>query len=118
MEYIKRDLDAIIEYLNELSLDDLRDIHNEYCSHYDMDDYIYCNDEHFFSEMFQDDVDGAVRAALYGEYNYTDDYVKCDGYANLQSFDDPTEYIDISEIANDILENEGNYYDIELEDEE
>jgi len=117
METIKRDLDAIIEYLEGLDDDDLVSVHNEYCGENNMDDYIYFNDEHFFSEYYPDSNE-AVRAVCYGEYNYTDEYVMLDGYANLKSFNHPREFIDMPEIANDILENEGNYYDIELEDEE
>jgi len=119
METIKRDLDAIIEYLEGLDDDSLIEIHNEYCSQYDMDNYIWSNDEHFFTEMFDGRIDEAVRAVCYGEYHYTDNYVWFNGYANLESGNYTNNMpIDINEIADDILENEGNYYDIELEDEE
>jgi len=44
----------------------------------------YDNDEYFFKEMFSD-IDEAVRAVCYGEYRYTDDYVRFNAYGNLDS---------------------------------
>ena len=117
MEYIKRNLDAIIEYLDGLDDESLVDIHNQYCNENNTDDTIYYNDEDFFNTMFSN-VDEAVRAVCYGEYNYTDKYVTFNGYANLVSFNYPDDHIDVSEIAQDILDNEQNYYNIELEDDE
>ena len=45
----------------------------------------YVNNEYFFKEMFGDKVDEAVRAVCYGDYNYMDDYVRFNGYGNLDS---------------------------------
>ncbi len=116
---IKNNLESVKEYLNDLSGDDLLNIHNEYCREHDPDNEIYNNDEEFFSVFFNNPLD-AVRAVCYGEYNYTDEYVKFDGYANLESFDEHEiiDYVDIDELAEDILKNPRNYYDIELEEEE
>ncbi|MEX5491527.1 hypothetical protein ABFV43_22310, partial [Pseudomonas fulva] len=47
-------------------------------------DYQY-NDEEFFNVFFEGKPMEAVRAAIYGDYRYTDDYVKFDGYGNLVS---------------------------------
>ena len=44
------------------------------------------NDEEFFDTFFQDKPMEAVRAAQYGDYNYNDEYVKFDGYENLESY--------------------------------
>lgn len=45
------------------------------------------NDEEFFNNYFSNAME-AVRAASYGEYNYTDTYVKLDGYGNLETASD------------------------------
>ena len=47
--------------------------------------------------FFQNDPMEAVRSSYYGDYNYCDDYVRFNGYGNLESFND---------------------YDLEREDEE
>lgn len=43
------------------------------------------NDEDFFNTYFDGNPMEAVRAAQYGDYNYTDDYVRFNGYGNLES---------------------------------
>ena len=115
---IKNNYESVLEYLNELSNSELVSIHNEYCqSINDSDNEIFDNNESFFEDHFSS-ISEAVRAASYGDFQFNHDYVKFDGYANLQSFNDPSGEVDLSDIANDILENPENYYDIELEEEE
>ena len=92
--------------------DSLIELHNEFCSNTDrMDDYIYQNDEDFFNTYFDGDPDGAVRAAIFGSYNYGDDYVIFNGYGNLETFDafGAAEHIDEALILEDIYENPENY---------
>lgn len=43
------------------------------------------NNEEFFNVYFESNPMGAVRAALYGDYEYTHDYVGFNGYGNLVS---------------------------------
>ena len=43
------------------------------------------NDEEFFDTFFHNDPMEAVRSSYYGDYNYCDDYVRFNGYANLES---------------------------------
>lgn len=115
--HVAKSIEAITEYLNGLSDSELVNIHNEYCQSCNYsDDEIFINDEDFFNTYFENDVLGAVRAASYGEFNYSHKYVKFNGYGNLDSFNNPTEYVDIAAIAADILENEENYNYIELEE--
>ena len=45
------------------------------------------NDDEFFSVYFGGNVLEAVRAVCFGEYNYSDDYVRFDAYNNLVSVD-------------------------------
>jgi len=120
METAFRNTESIIEALENMSNSDLVACHNQMCQNTnDSDNEIYLNDEDFFTTFFDGDVIGAVRAATYGDYSFPHDWVKFNGYANLESFDNPEEYIDLSEIAEYILENESDYsWLIELEDEE
>ena len=67
------------------------------------------NDEEFFDTFFHNDPMEAVRASYYGDYNYCDDYVRFNGYGNLESFNDYDlereykEYID--EIVKSLIEH-------------
>lgn len=45
----------------------------------------YCNDDYFFAMAFGTNVLDAVRAVCYGNYKYSDDYVRFDAYGNLES---------------------------------
>lgn len=114
---MKRNIEAVVEHLEELSTSDLVGIHNTYCQETRSEDEIYDNDEGFFDMSFSGNVMSAVRAISFGEYNYSDDYIKFNGYGNLETTNDPEEWITISEIAEYILENE-QYFDLEFEDEE
>lgn len=112
---INKTLEAITDYLNELNNADLVAIHNEYCQSCNYsDDEIYSNDEEFFNTYFENKVLDAVRAVSFGDYRYQDEHIIFNGYGNLETFNNPENHVDISAIAADILENEGNYYGIEL----
>jgi len=89
------------------------------------DDYDYYeNDEEFFETFYQGEVLKAVTAAVRGEYNPRDRFVKINAYGNLDSldFDDvDNEIICIAdEIADWIIENPNilnlSDYGIELPD--
>ncbi|MEX0597374.1 MAG: hypothetical protein WD512_12845 [Candidatus Paceibacterota bacterium] len=115
---ILRDHDSISDYLCGLSADELVDIHNHYCREANYpDDEIYENGEDFFSTYFLQAYD-AIRAISYGDYEYLHEYVKFNGYANLDTTNNPSKWIDTSDIVEHILENEHLYDDIELVDEE
>lgn len=77
----------IIDIINDMYEADLIQLNNEYCEAInDNDGQIYDNDEHFFATYFGNDTIGAVRAVSYGSYNYSHNYVKFNGYGNLESF--------------------------------
>lgn len=114
---MKRNIEAVIEHLEELSTSDLVGIHNTYSDEASTDEQIYDNDEMFFEEIFGGNKMSLVRAIAFGEYSYSDAYIKFNGYGNLETTNDPEEWITISEIAEYILENE-QYFDLEFEDEE
>lgn len=58
---------------------------NEYACDNCPDDQIFENDDDFFDTYFSKPQE-AVRACYYGEYKYSDTYVKFNGLGNLDSF--------------------------------
>jgi len=114
---------AIIEEINCFDNDQMVQLNNEYCDQQNCpDDQIYSNDANFFADVYGGDVMEAVRAVSYGEYNYTHDYVKFNGYGNLESMnvideDDLCESIDT--IAEEVADNFHNYdhlFDLDEDD--
>jgi hypothetical protein len=88
----------VIDIINDMNEAELVQLNNEYCEAANYhDEEIFVNDEDFFSTFFEKDVIGAVRAVSYGSYNYSHNYVKFNGYGNLESFSYFT--------ANDLCEN-------------
>ena len=91
---------AMIEVINDMTDDDLIALHNEMMQDQDrMDDCIYYNDEATLEEHFSS-VTSAIRACFYGDYNFSHNYFVFNGYANLDSFENPKSHIDIEELAN------------------
>ena len=79
---------SILSQINEFNESQLIKLNNIYCQsagYYD--DEIYCNDEDFFSTFYPNAGDGlkVAQAVFYGDYNYSHDYVKFNGYGNLES---------------------------------
>lgn len=112
-EIIKTE-EAIKEHIESLSNSELVSLWNEYCQETgNGDDEIHSNDEDFFNTFFSEVME-VVRAISYGEYNYSDKFVKFNGYANLESFNDPSDSIDIDTLVNAIFEEEFTPYGIEL----
>lgn len=68
---------------NENLLELVRDI-NSYDGSLDWLDYQE-NDKDFFDTYFYQNPDEAVRAVCYGDYKYTDEFVKFNAYGNLES---------------------------------
>lgn len=118
--YIKATEKAIIEAIEEMSSEEQMEVHNQYCENANyMDDQIFYNDEEFFEMFFNGRTTELIRAMEYGDHRINDKFVKFNGYANLESFNDVVLEIDINCIAEDILETDAaNYYSIELEEEE
>lgn len=70
----------------DISVRDLEYMVRE-CNSWDgsLEDYCYeINDEDFFNVYFTEPME-AVRAVCFGEYRYSDDYVRFDAYRNLKS---------------------------------
>ena len=69
-------------------LDVLRDVVSELNSWNGCLEYleVYENDEDFFNMFFEGRPAEVARAIYYGDFNYNDEYVKFNGYGNLESF--------------------------------
>ena len=67
------------------------------------------NDEEFFNTFFENPMD-AVRATYYGYYNYNDDYVKFNGYGNIDSYSEEEKNEEIKNNIDDIVDNLIEYY--------
>lgn len=79
---------------------------------------VQANDEEFFNVHFEGKPMEAVRAAQYGEYNYTDEYVRFNGYGNLESFSDITYEQELNDSIDEIVETLlENWESIDLPDE-
>jgi len=103
----------IIEEINAFDSDELVNLNNWYCDETDCpDDQIYSNDANFFADYFDGNVLEAVRAVSYGDYNYTHDWVKFNGYGNLETMDriDTDDLVDSVEVmAEEIADNFSAY---------
>jgi hypothetical protein len=78
----------IIELINNMNDDQLVQLNNLYCEHACISDgEIFANDEEFFAMFFPNAGDGlrVAQAVFYGDYNYSHNWVKFNGYGNLQS---------------------------------
>ena len=64
----------------------------------------YENDEYFFSNYFSGNVMEAVRAVSFGDYNYSDDFVKFDSYGNLETCTESEYEREIENYADEIVE--------------
>ena len=75
---------------------------NSYDGYFD-DMQWWDNDEEFFETFFGTAIMDAVRAVCYGEYNYTDEYVKINADGNLET----TNYIqdELEGYVDDIVEH-------------
>ena len=109
--------DYLLDHVNEI--DNMRSMISEINSIDGSLEYLeyWDNDEEFFNTFFRNDPMEAVRASYYGDYNYCDDYVRFNGYGNLESANEYDlvkryeEYID--DIVNALLEH---YQEISIYD--
>lgn len=93
------ELREIIEKINEMSESELISLNNTYCSETSSGDEIYSNDEEFFNTFFHCRIMDAIRSVDFGTYRLNDDYVKFNGYGNLETFNS----FDIDDLPESIL---------------
>lgn len=84
----------ILKAINEMTQDELIELNNRYCQSISSEDEVYSNDEEFF-DIFFSNAHEALRAAHFGDYNWSHNYVKFNGYGNLESFD----YFEVSDLC-------------------
>lgn len=94
-EYLLANLDELRQIVSELNS------WNGCLEHLE----IYENDEYFFDTFFDGRPMEAVRAAHYGDYNYNDDYVRFNGYGNLESFGDYQYEAELKDYVDEIIDN-------------
>lgn len=91
----------IIAAIENMCSEELLILNNVFCDvmcyH---DDQIFYNDEEFFNMFFESKPMEVARATFYGDYNFSHDYVKFNGYGNLESM----RSIDIDDLP-DTIEN-------------
>lgn len=98
----------------------LFDVVNELNSWNNCLDYLefWENDEEFFNSFFDSPME-AVRATYYGDYNFNDDYIRFNGYGNIESFSEYEKDEEIKGNIDDIVDNLVEYYEhITIDDED
>lgn len=80
--------EKIIEFIKDISnFEEIYDLVYSINSHDEslIDLEYHYNDEEFFNIFFGINTMDAVRAVCFGDYRYNDDFVRFDGYGNLES---------------------------------
>ena len=98
-EYLLNNEDVLLDVVSEL---------NSWNSCLENLDF-WENDEEFFNTFFDNPMD-AIRATYYGNYNYNDDYVKFNGYGNIDSYSEYERIEEIKDSIDDIVDNLIEYY--------
>lgn len=107
--------EQIKEFLeNEISNNQLLTIYNEYAEQnyydtiYDMDD---------FDEIMDNTAPSDIASKIfYGDFRPNDYYFTFDGCGKLKSSDYPTDFIDYTDLANYIFDNDDDLGDDDLRD--
>ena len=106
-EYLLNNEDVLLDVVSEL---------NSWNGCLDNLDF-WENDEEFFNTFFDNPME-AIRATYYGNYNYNDDYVKFNGYGNIDSYSEEEKNEEIKNNIDDIVDNLiGYYYNIYINEE-
>lgn len=101
-------LEQFKEKFNDLSTNEKVSIYNEYqLEHGDPDDMLNSFDEDFFNTYFEGKPMDAVRAAYFGEIHWDDEYIRFNGYGNLESVSS----FSVDEIIEDEIEEIFNHSD-------
>lgn len=92
-EYLQENEEVLMGIVNEI---------NSYDGSLNWLDF-YVNDDDFFENMFKTKND-AVRAVCFGNYNYADDFVKFNGYGNLESYSEYQVIEEMKSYIDDIID--------------
>ena len=113
------------EMIDDLDNDEKLDLYNQYCeNNNDYDSMLYKNNDKFLKYIFDNNlkiiISGLAKAIAYGDYKYSDEYVKVNGYGDLQSYYNLNEalkdnFVD-SELIDFITENKNiDFEDLYIE---
>lgn len=91
--------DFLKKYIESLNENELLLLNNEFTEY----DEVYINDEYFLDEYFSTPSE-AVLAIHFGKYKFSDQYVIFNAYGNLESADDLSDFICLSDLI-DCLED-------------
>lgn len=79
-------IENLVRQIGELSDSKLVQLSNIYCQEINAcDNEIYSNDEDFFNTFFEGRPQEVARAISFGKYEYSADWVKFNGYGNLET---------------------------------
>jgi len=110
------------QQIYSLADSDLWAVWDRVCDLYNFhEDRVYANDEEFLNEIWNPKPSEALRAAHFGDYNWSHEYVKFDGYGNLESSNDLMELIDdtqIEDCVNQYPEQFTEWFEFEESEEE
>ena len=106
--------DEVLEMLKDMNDSDLVAVHNEYCEkvRYD-DDRIYYMEE-LNELMYSMKPLDILREGRNVDTN--DDWIRWNGYGNLESTDCPEDWMDLDDIADYIVENDEDFDNDDLRD--
>lgn len=107
--------EKLIEYINDLSVEEKIELHNAYCDAANcMDDCIYSMDD---MEEVLDGVDKweLVRMIRFGDFDFTKDFWGFNGYGNLDSYNAWELPIYAEDIADYILSEEDSLGNDEIQ---
>jgi hypothetical protein len=77
---------------------------SEICN--DPDNEIFVLDKEFFNMFFEGQAFNLVQRIIYGDVNLNHEFIKFDGYGNLESLEYPSDYLELSQnIAEAIFDN-------------
>lgn len=117
----KISLEKFTEEFNNLSNGEKIAIYNEYCSeHGNSDNMLHDFDEEFFEMAFGNDPIEAAKATFFGDIqNWSDEYIRFNGYGNLESLSEYDAVEEAEDHLDDIYEYEDVWEDyIETEEDE
>jgi len=78
----------IIDQIENFTSSELVELNNAYCQSCNIpDSEVYANDEEFFEIFYPNAGDGlkVAQAVHFGDYNYSHDWVRFNGYGNLET---------------------------------
>jgi len=111
--------ESLIGIFNSMDDSDIVSAWNEWAYEHSGDDIVEINDEDFINMLYQTPME-ALRAASYGDYHYSHEYVKLNAYGNLVSTDYPVgDWFTIEELVDNIIFSEEepvNFNDTWIED--